>query len=81
MPLQFSAEAFSKHRATGIQPAGACAGDLEANCRIDSGIKNAHGVWFIPFGRHERPPANFWDMKEAPKTVISSGNSRSIVGR
>ncbi len=73
MPLEFSADADSKHRA-GIQHAGACSAKQERNCRVnDKGIKNEHGVWFIPGGgRNPKPPAHFWDMKQAPRTVTEA---------
>ena len=78
MPLEFSADADSKHR-TGIQPAGACSGKHEKNCRFnDNGIKNEHGVWFIPGSgkiQREKPPANFKDIKKAPL-----GNQHGKIG-
>ncbi len=73
MPLEFSADADSKHRA-GIQQAGACSGKQERNCRVnDKGIQNEHGVWFIPGGRrNSKPPARFWDIKQAPRTRVEA---------
>ncbi len=72
MSLQFSADSDSKHK-PGIQPAGFCSGKRERNCRVnDKGIKNEHGVWFIPAGK-KQPPAHFFDLKEAPNRVTPLG--------
>jgi hypothetical protein len=46
----------------------ACAGKEEKNCsQNDKGVKNQHGVWFIPSRWQQNPPGEFWNMKCAPR--------------
>ncbi len=64
--LDFFADSDSKHPG-GIH-VGACSGDAGRNCARDGGVKNAHGVWFLPscFGKTcTSVPGNFKDLKPA----------------
>jgi hypothetical protein len=58
--LNFSADTDSKHQ-PGLQPKFACkTAEKKENCRVnDNGIKNQHGVWFIPGDGITAPPPKF----------------------
>lgn len=62
--LNFSSGTNSKHP-PGIQPVAACKSpEQEADCRInDNGIRNQHGVWFLPGQTSAPPPEGFQDLK------------------
>ena len=82
--MQFSADTSAKHLA-GIQTRNFCAGNRQEDCAAnDGGIRNKHGVWFIPAkdgnsAVGKKPPAEFWNMKCFPRRRLFHAGDLTIL--